>query len=160
MDSPHKGQWRGALICSWICAWTKGWANHRVVDDLARHHAHYNVTDDSENTMPWPFIRCHLSINGCKSNICLSKFHGPVPAAVSPKTNVYIAWIWYQVKGFGTLSMRDMVSSIYQNWKKNRDESWTMVSCATYFSGYSLNGTDYHAVPWISGPHQARMQSI
>ena len=26
--SPHKGQWRGALMFSLICAWTNGWAVH------------------------------------------------------------------------------------------------------------------------------------
>ena len=29
VNSPHKGQWRGALIFSLICAWTKGWVNNR-----------------------------------------------------------------------------------------------------------------------------------
>ena len=29
LDSPHKGQWRGALMFSLICAWTNGWANNR-----------------------------------------------------------------------------------------------------------------------------------
>ena len=41
--SPHKGQWRGALMFSLICAWTNGWANHRDAGDLRRHRAHYNV---------------------------------------------------------------------------------------------------------------------
>ena len=43
VNSPHKGQWRGALMFSMICAWTNGWANHRDVGDLRRHHAHYDV---------------------------------------------------------------------------------------------------------------------
>ena len=29
VNSPHKGQWRGALMFSLICAWTNGWANNR-----------------------------------------------------------------------------------------------------------------------------------
>ena len=28
VNSPHKGQWRGVLMLSLICAWTNGWANH------------------------------------------------------------------------------------------------------------------------------------
>ena len=44
VDSPHKGQWRGALIFSWICAWTNGWANNRDAGDLRRHRDHYDVT--------------------------------------------------------------------------------------------------------------------
>ena len=44
VDSSHKGQWRGALMFSSICAWTSGWANNRGVGDLRRHRAHYDVT--------------------------------------------------------------------------------------------------------------------
>ena len=29
VNSPHKGQWRGTLMFSLICAWTKGWVNNR-----------------------------------------------------------------------------------------------------------------------------------
>ena len=42
-DSPHKGQWRGALMFSLICACTNGWANNGDAGDLRRHRAHYNV---------------------------------------------------------------------------------------------------------------------
>ena len=44
VNSPHKGQWRGALTVSLIWAWTNGWANHRDAGDLKSHRAHYNVT--------------------------------------------------------------------------------------------------------------------
>ena len=43
VDSQHKGQWRGALMFSLICAWTNGWANNRDADDLRRNHAHCNA---------------------------------------------------------------------------------------------------------------------
>ena len=44
VNSPHKDQWRGALIVSLICAWMNGWVNNREVGDLRRQHAHYDVT--------------------------------------------------------------------------------------------------------------------
>ena len=44
VNSPHKGQWRGALIFSLICAWIYGWVNNCKAGDLRRHHAHYDVT--------------------------------------------------------------------------------------------------------------------
>ena len=44
VNSPHKGQWRGASMFSLICAWTKGWVNNRDVGDRIRHYAHYDVT--------------------------------------------------------------------------------------------------------------------
>ena len=43
VNSPHKGQWRGALMFSWICAWINGWVNNRDAGDLRRHRAHYDV---------------------------------------------------------------------------------------------------------------------
>ena len=41
--SPHKGQWRGALMFSLICAWINGWVNNREAGDLRHHRAHYDV---------------------------------------------------------------------------------------------------------------------
>ena len=43
VNSPHKGQWRGALMLSLICAWINDWVNNREADDLKRHRAHYDV---------------------------------------------------------------------------------------------------------------------
>ena len=44
VNSPHKGQWRGALMFSLICAWINGWVNNREAGGLRRHRAHYDVT--------------------------------------------------------------------------------------------------------------------
>ena len=44
VNSPHKGQWRGALMFSLIAVWTIGWVNNRDAGDLRRHPAHYDVT--------------------------------------------------------------------------------------------------------------------
>ena len=43
VNSPHKCQWRGALMFSLICARTNGWVNYRKAGDLRRHRAHYDV---------------------------------------------------------------------------------------------------------------------
>ena len=39
----HKGQWRGALLFSLICAWTNGWANNPDAGDLRRLRTHCDV---------------------------------------------------------------------------------------------------------------------
>ena len=44
VNSPHKGQWRGALMFSLNCVWINGWVNNREAGDLRRYHAHYDVT--------------------------------------------------------------------------------------------------------------------
>ena len=42
VNSPHKGQWRGALMLSLICA-SNDWVNNGEAGDLIRHCAHYDV---------------------------------------------------------------------------------------------------------------------
>ena len=43
VNSPHKDQWRGALMFCLICAWRNG-VNNREAGDLRRHRDHYDVT--------------------------------------------------------------------------------------------------------------------
>ena len=64
MNSPHKGQWRGALMISLICAWINGWVNNRDAGDLRRLRFHYDViamyeSDDASLSI----IRSHHSIH-------------------------------------------------------------------------------------------------
>ena len=42
VNSPHKGQWRGALF-SLICVWIDGWVDNREAGDVIRYCAHYDV---------------------------------------------------------------------------------------------------------------------
>ena len=44
VNSPHKGQWRGALLFSLICTRINDWENNREASDLRRHGARYDVT--------------------------------------------------------------------------------------------------------------------
>ena len=63
VNSPHKGQWRGALMFSLICVWINDWVNNRQAGDLRRYRAHYDVTlmrthhgDDREYVVKWMMI--------------------------------------------------------------------------------------------------------
>ena len=42
-NSPHKGQWSGALMFSLICVRINDWVNNGEAGDLIRHRAHYDV---------------------------------------------------------------------------------------------------------------------
>ena len=56
VNSPHKDQWRGALMFSLICVWINGWVNNREAGDLRRYRAHYDVTvmeSFCTETMSW-----------------------------------------------------------------------------------------------------------
>ena len=43
VNSPRKGQWRGALMFSLIYARINGWVNNCEAGDLRRHRAHYDA---------------------------------------------------------------------------------------------------------------------
>ena len=43
VNSPHKGQWRWALMFSLICVWISGWVNICEAGDLRRYCAHNDV---------------------------------------------------------------------------------------------------------------------
>ena len=44
VNSPQKGQWRGALMFSLTYTRTSNWVHNRGAGDLRRHRAHYDVT--------------------------------------------------------------------------------------------------------------------
>ena len=56
VNSPQKGQWRGALMFSLICVWINGWVNNREAGNLRRQQAHYDVIvmwNAFHITSPW-----------------------------------------------------------------------------------------------------------
>ena len=53
VNSPHKGQWRGALMFSLICVWINAWVNNREAGDLRRYRAHYDVIVMCELCQRW-----------------------------------------------------------------------------------------------------------
>ena len=81
VNSPHKGQWRVALMFSLICVWINDWVNNREADDLRRYHAHYDVTVTKyimsakwQNVGPWNqlLIQACLQVDGILFHIPLS----------------------------------------------------------------------------------------
>ena len=63
LNSPHKGQWRGALMFSLICTWTNGWVNSRHAGDLRRHGAHDDVT----------VMRCEIALRWMTQSLTKEK---------------------------------------------------------------------------------------
>ena len=73
VNSPHKGQWRGALMFSLICAWINRWANNGEAGDLRRYRTHYDVIVMSEGWLSdWLgltiFFRHHCPFKPCNLN--------------------------------------------------------------------------------------------
>ena len=51
VNSPRRGQWRGALMFSLICAGIKGWVNNHEAGDLRPHRGHYDVNVMNKNVL-------------------------------------------------------------------------------------------------------------
>ena len=77
VNSPHKGQWRGALMFSLICVWINEWVNNREAGDLRRYRAHYDVT----------LMMCHGPLHGRTST-------GLINGCVSLQINQYKSHPW------------------------------------------------------------------
>ena len=84
VNSPHKGQWRGALMFSLIYAWINDWVNNREAGDLRRQRGHYDVI-----VMIWQFV-CNSSkeLPGHTSS-CSWLLFGPAITLVCNRTPGY-----------------------------------------------------------------------
>ena len=83
VNSPHKGQWRGALMFSLICAWINCWVNNREAGDLRRYRAHYDVTvmkTSQANTWTCCYI---IKVNGIRTRL-----HSSGQQNAAPYTNM------------------------------------------------------------------------
>ena len=81
VNSPQKGQWRGALMFSLICARINGWVNTGDAGDLRRHRTHYDVIvmgslgQEAKLNVPW---RLHgMETLSASLNLCEGKPQGP-----------------------------------------------------------------------------------
>ena len=57
VNSPHKGQWRVALMFYLICVWINGWVYNRKAGDLRRYRSHYDVTVMLHTTLNIPYTK-------------------------------------------------------------------------------------------------------
>ena len=74
VNSPHKGQWNGALVFSLIGAWMNGWVNNREAGDLRRYRAHH--CNDYIESECWPLtiaFRQQVTWGTVDQNLCHHK---------------------------------------------------------------------------------------
>ena len=65
VNSPHKGQWRGALMLSLICDWVNSWVNIPEACDLRRRCAHYDVSVMTHHYLYSTFHELCLQVMRC-----------------------------------------------------------------------------------------------
>ena len=143
VNSPHKGQWRGSLMFSLICAWTNSSANNGDDGDLRRYRAHYDVI-----VMWWPdnyaiFRGCfvyYVNVTLLDSRLKRGRIR-PVP------TNPIFSWHWY--------GMSDLI--VNAGYKKNVTQnpfSWWRHQAET-FPRYWPFVRGIHWSP-VNSPHKGQ----
>ena len=94
VNSPRKGQWRGALMFSLICTETNVWASNRGAGDLRRHRVRYDV-NVMEIYICCPFLRereyVPRRVDKRSMNYCVYHLFGLHQCGYDNKTP-YVSW--------------------------------------------------------------------
>ena len=105
-NSPYKGHWREALMCSSIFTWINGWVNTREAGDLRCYLTHYDVTvmgyPSVTHFEPYSCEICSapkLFLN-CSVWLSLAKRTNEVPPHISLTWSSTISPQFYLVLGF------------------------------------------------------------
>ena len=78
VNSPHRGQWRGALMFSLIWVWMNGWVNNREFGDLRRYRAHHDVTVMNLGTATAiQYMKYSSQLSSLHGVICRASLHRP-----------------------------------------------------------------------------------
>ena len=87
VKSPHKVQWRGALMLFLICAWMNDWVNNREADDLRRYRTHYDVIEMGV----WYVVFCeHFRV--CPPNTSISCRFGKTVRSIHTISASHKVW--------------------------------------------------------------------
>ena len=135
VNSPHHGQWRGALMFSFICAWINGWVNNREAGDFRRHHAHYNVMVMHPSRVSkacgcqqhYPTERLQQSIWYCalahtlfRVTLLVEEKYNPVMVSWHDSGKMGTVWVRY-IAGWLT---RNILGCFYINLHRNVLKEW------------------------------------
>ena len=134
VNSPHKGQWPGALMLSLIWAWTKGSENHPDAGDLRHHHTHYEITIMSFTAFRrynQPFRVIHDKIEQLS---CHTKFYNDHLVRVWMTATQYAHWMWWKKHQWN--ATKSVTPWMAQQWS---EFAWNLYYvCLVCFCGQSL----------------------
>ena len=82
VNSPHKGQWRGALMFCLICVWINDWVHNHEAGDLRRHRAHHDVI------VMQCFVCCHFVEGNSRVACGLSRHDAIVTSLLYSKSGL------------------------------------------------------------------------
>ena len=108
VNSPHTGQWRGALMFSLISTRINGWVSNGEARDLRRHRPHYDVIvmSTTNSILTSMYCMCH-----CTADTAMNSITWLINQSAPSKCNLgvneiislyritrsekrYIIWLW------------------------------------------------------------------
>ena len=149
VNSPHKGQWRGALMFSLISAWINGWVKNGKTGDLRRNRAHNDVIVMQNSTQ-----NIYISYNHTFHNTASFWYtgHAMIPKWDGCQCPLYKASrinseLWFTMIGFGpdvAMQTPGFVSVLYLWLSQVSANERTHYIC-NMFSHWSWRGS---AINW------------
>ena len=139
VNFPHKGQGRGALMFSLICARMNDWVNNRDTGDLRRHRGHYddNVMIEAETNDRYfadDILKCSsLSRQSASMSCILVVPQNPSAANFNPDPRkcIWDNWLKWICNHYN--SKRNFGDSIWITW-------WLV--CTVHFGGLMPLGVE------------------
>ena len=130
VNSPHKGQWRGALMFSLICAWLNVWVNTREAGDLRRHRGHYDVIVMSNLNVPKNVSLGVLHPSISVLLLCRIRHSTPSTISISKHSNCNLAVrfqfhsLAMQVKTLGAVDICVNPGVLQYSWQRKVCVLW------------------------------------
>ena len=142
MNSPHRGQWRGALMLSLVYAWINGWVNKHEAGDLRRHRTHYDFIL-MHNGFRVPCTRKVNRLTNWAINQLMCKW--PTPCRME---TLWALLIWESGKNSARLNaiQKREIMAVWLSWKFRIFFASAFWMCEQPFP---------HADPWIAGSEKS-----
>ena len=153
VNSPHKGQWREALIFPLICAWITGWLNNGDAGDLRRHRAHYDVIEMKTHL----FFLSFSSLHNRPCVIWWWRLFSPcVPSSWCQMRGCFIMWLPYQHWSLARHTARHVVIGLLSQAARQRALRWHQNGD---IPGQTVTGWCCLVPNWGSGYHNINLAS-
>ena len=119
VNSPHKGQWRGALMFLWSAPWINGWVNNRETGDLRRHCAHYDVTVmNASGVARWDMVENDRSCTHNKAWVCMM---GMIWGMFCTQAGIYWWWDNTERNDYKINTLRyNLNQNAFSFWRKTK----------------------------------------
>ena len=143
VNSPHKGQWRGALVFSLIFAWINDRVNNREAGDLRRHRAHYDVIimGIGKHSVWEVRLLVDMHAGGCSAHLILNGNNIPISPVCSQQQPAHSSTVGFRSRTWGVVAQAHIWCSAFScrpgchscRWSSHSLLSWRTLWYRFYY---------------------------